>query len=74
MQGNILFCHPRGVLKGQLRTPNLFLTQVNVFSKLSNRIQWGIVLKTQPTDLKYVNPQIREKSKNTFIHIKKCKL
>ena len=59
------------MLKRQLCTSNLFLTQVNVLPKLSNCIQWGVVLKTQPTNLGgnvKVNLQIREKPKDTFTH------
>lgn len=40
------------MLKRQLRTSDFFLTQVNVFSELSDRIQWGVVLKTEPADLR----------------------
>lgn len=68
---SVLFRHPRSMLKRQLRTSNLFLTQVNVLPKLSNCIQWGVVLKTQPTNLRgnvNVNLQIREKPKDTFTH------
>lgn len=43
------------MLKGQFSAANLLLTQVHVLPELSNRIQRGVVLETQATDLKGLN-------------------
>lgn len=61
------------MLKGQLRTSDLLLTQVYVFSELGNCIQWGVVLKTQPTDLQNVKSNQKENQSQkaySFLHEK----
>lgn len=52
------------MLEGQLRTSDFFLAQVDVFSELSDGVQWGVVLKTQPADLQNVQPAPEEKGKS----------
>lgn len=48
----LLLRHPGGVFEGQLGAPDLLLAQVDVFPELSDGIQRGVVLKTQPADLR----------------------
>ena len=52
------------MLKRQLRASDFFLAQVDVFSELSDGIQWGVVLKAQPTDLQNVKSTPEEKGKS----------
>lgn len=66
---NILFRHPRSMLKSQLRTSYLFLTQVNVLSELCDCIQRGVMLKTQPADLQNVK-MTWIKMEITHVHLK----
>lgn len=57
-RGFLLFGHPGGVLKSELCAAYLLLAQVNVFPELSDSIQGGVVLKTQPADLKVKQIQV----------------
>lgn len=50
-QSVLLFGHPGSVLKSQLSTADLLLTQVDVLPELGDGVQGSVVLETQTADL-----------------------
>ncbi len=53
--GHLLLCHPRAVFKSELRRSNFGLEEVYLLSKLSNCVQWCVVLKWETANLQMDN-------------------